>query len=317
MTAPLTQTIDVIATPAKVQNVNPVNLLCFFLNCATQLGYGLFMPVAQVIPCNAYGVAVGFFSIITCWCLARRDEKADRWNCQACASTIFILGLSVLIIVYAGVGGERAPGRVGSLGMLVGIIMYAAPLSVLQEVIRTKSSAPLPVMQIFLGFLNSLCWLAVGLRNQKLPVWAPNVFGMLLSLIQLVLILKYPAKQESDVEAAEENPAPPLKEHVAADFVRSRTGELAETVAEISVLVKSVSGIFENNPNMCMEHNTNESTDSQEKETVAGEATNSPADAPVLLGRFGRGHKDRADAVKKAVEEDGAAASQERRSVQL
>ena len=80
MTAPLTQTIDVIATPAKVQNVNPVNLLCFFLNCATQLGYGLFMPVAQVIPCNAYGVAVGFFSIITCWCLARRDEKADRWK---------------------------------------------------------------------------------------------------------------------------------------------------------------------------------------------------------------------------------------------
>ncbi|CAE7256148.1 SWEET3 [Symbiodinium sp. CCMP2456] len=80
MTSPLTQTIDVIATPAKVQNVNPVNLLCFFLNCATQLGYGIFMPVNQVIPCNAYGVAVGFFSIITCWCLARRDEKAERWK---------------------------------------------------------------------------------------------------------------------------------------------------------------------------------------------------------------------------------------------
>ena len=31
---------------------------------------------------------------------------------------------------------------------LVGIIMYAAPLSVLQEVLRTKSSKPLPVMQI-------------------------------------------------------------------------------------------------------------------------------------------------------------------------
>ena len=209
MTSPLTQALNVIAAPTKVQLVNPLNLLAFILNCATQLAYGIFMPVAPVIPCNAYGVAVGLFSISTCWWFAHKDEKAERWNKWAFAGTLFVLVLSVLIMAFAGLAGDGAPASVGNLGMVVGIIMYAAPLSVLQEVLRTKSSKTLPVAQILLGFLNSLCWFAVGITRQKAPVWAPNVLGMLLSLFQLGLIFKYPAK---DVDASVQDGRLSLKE---------------------------------------------------------------------------------------------------------
>ncbi|CAE7850825.1 SWEET3 [Symbiodinium necroappetens] len=197
MTSPLTQAIDVIGTPAKVKHINPANLLGFFLNCMTQLGYGIFMPIPPMIRCNVYGVAVGLFSIATCWYFALGTANAERWNAQACVGTISVFALSGLIFAYAGLGGEGAAARVGSLGILVSIIMYAAPLSVLREVLQTKSSKALPGPQIFMGFLNSLCWFAVGIRRQKMPVWVPNVIGMLLSLAQLALILKFPDRPES------------------------------------------------------------------------------------------------------------------------
>ena len=40
-------------------------------------------------------------------------------------------------------------------------------------------------MQSFLGFLNSSCWFTVGVRTGKVPVWGPNIIGMMLSLLQL------------------------------------------------------------------------------------------------------------------------------------
>eukprot|EP00439_Symbiodinium_sp_Y106_P021786 s6461_g2.t1 len=202
MTSPLSQTIDVFSTPAKVRYVNPVNLLCFYLNCMTQLAYGLFLPVPPVVPCNAYGVAVGLVSTSVCWWFARKEVHADHWNRRAAVGTFCVAMLSLIIFAFAAMvpGGAAA---VGNLGMLVGIIMYGAPLSSLQEVLRTESSETLPVLQSFLGFLNLGfgeqllplgCWLTVGLRSGKLPVWGPNVIGMLLSLVQLALIYRYPAK---------------------------------------------------------------------------------------------------------------------------
>jgi len=200
MTSPLTQAIDVIRTPARVKHINPVNLLGFFLNCVTQLGYGIFMPIPPMVRCNAYGVAVGLFSIATCWYFALKNASAERWNMKACVGTISVCAVSGLIFAYAGLGGEGAAARVGSLGILVSIIMYAAPLSVLREVLQTKSSKALPGPQIFMGFLSSLCWFAVGIRRQKIPVWVPNVIGMLLSLAQLALILKFPDRPEHGIE---------------------------------------------------------------------------------------------------------------------
>ena len=41
------------------------------------------------------------------------------------------------------------------------------------------------MMQSFLGFLNSSCWFTVGVRTGKVPVWGPNIIGMMLSLLQL------------------------------------------------------------------------------------------------------------------------------------
>jgi len=102
----------------------------------------------------------------------------------------------------------------------------------MKEVLRTKSSETLPVMQSFLGFLNSSCWFTVGVRTGKVPVWGPNIIGMMLSLLQLVLIFKYPAKATMAID--DDEFVPLLKEHSLADIARDTSYELKEAIAEHS-----------------------------------------------------------------------------------
>eukprot|EP00435_Cladocopium_sp_Y103_P055264 s1205_g18.t1 len=242
MTAPLSQAIDVCGTPAKVRYVNPINLLCFSLNCITQLAYGLFLPVPPVVPCNAYGVFVGVFSTSACWCFARKEPHANHWDRTAAFATAFTVLLAAVIFAYAALGGAA---DVGVLGMMVGIIMYGAPLSSMKEVLRTKSSEmlgrdkpswervlTLPVMQSFLGFLNSSCWFTVGVRTGKVPVWGPNIIGMMLSLLQLALIFKFPAKPTGDLE--DDEFVPLLAEHSLADIARDTSREWKEAIVDHS-----------------------------------------------------------------------------------
>ena len=149
----------------------------------TQVTYGIFMPVPPVVPANAYGVAVAVISTSASWWFARREPEATKWDGSAMGLTILSLVLSAVIMSY---GALKSAIDVGYLGMLVGIMLYGAPLTTLGEVIKSKSSETLPALQCFLGFLNSTCWFMVGWRNRAVPVWGPNIIGMFLSLVQLL-----------------------------------------------------------------------------------------------------------------------------------
>jgi len=163
-------------------------------------------------------------------------------------ATAFTVLLAALIFAYAAFGGAA---DVGVLGMMVGIIMYGAPLSSMKEVLRTKSSETLPVMQSFLGFLNSSCWFTVGVRTGKVPVWGPNIIGMMLSLLQLALIFKFPAKPSDSDDFI-----PLLAEHSLADVARDTSREWKEAIVEhshsISLFMKKSSqdlvGLFSHSP---------------------------------------------------------------------
>ena len=71
------------------------------------------------------------------------------------------------------------------------------------------------------------CWFTVGLRSGKLPVWGPNIIGMLLSFLQLALIVKYPAKPSC---VGAEDFIPLLTEHSLAEIVQERSVDLAEAI---------------------------------------------------------------------------------------
>merc|ERR1711957_1056805 len=81
-------------------------------------------------------------------------------------------------------------------GMVFNILMYAAPLSVLRQVLRDKSSSSLPRQQCILGLFCTSLWLHIGVSKSSLPIAVPNFAGLILSLAQLSLIVYFPASSK-------------------------------------------------------------------------------------------------------------------------
>ncbi|KAH8974806.1 hypothetical protein BDL97_01G120600 [Sphagnum fallax] len=83
---------------------------------------------------------------------------------------------------------------VGSICVIIGVFMYAAPLAVMKEVIRSQSVESMPFLLSFACFCNGFIWTAYGgIKNDKF-LYIPNGLGTFLTIIQLTLWCFYNKK---------------------------------------------------------------------------------------------------------------------------
>ncbi|CAE7941494.1 SWEET7D [Symbiodinium sp. KB8] len=193
LSSPMPQVWQAQKTPAKVDLINPITILSMYGNCAAQVVYGIYRPLPAAVPCNLYGLAVSLYYLGSCWWCAAKFSGALQWNSAAAGGTVASVMVSLLMWLYAALEiHQNAAEHIGSCALVLNVLVFAAPLSALQRVLRDRSSESLPALQTVLGLLCSACWCGVGLRHQSMPLWVPNAVGILLSLIQLSLIMAYP-----------------------------------------------------------------------------------------------------------------------------
>merc|ERR1719433_1913677 len=98
---------------------------------------------------------------------------------------------AVVLSSYAAVSTTTA-GHVGIIATAICVCMFAAPLTVVAQVVKNRSSELLPPVQCLMQFLTCGFWLVVGVRTSALPVIVCNSLGFLLACTQLGLIAVYP-----------------------------------------------------------------------------------------------------------------------------
>ena len=84
------------------------------------------------------------------------------------------------------------------------LIYYAAPLSTILEVVRSKCSSTLHWPLALMNTINGALWLAYGLAIHDYFIWVPNLVGVVVGLFLLALILIYPRKGGKRSPAASE-----------------------------------------------------------------------------------------------------------------
>ncbi|EAZ43904.1 hypothetical protein OsJ_28526 [Oryza sativa Japonica Group] len=99
---------------------------------------------------------------------------------------------------------QRRSLVVGILCVIFGTIMYSSPLTIMSQVVKTKSVEYMPLLLSVVSFLNGICWMSYALIRFDIFITIPNGLGVLFALIQLILYAIYyrtiPKKQDKNLE---------------------------------------------------------------------------------------------------------------------
>lgn len=79
----------------------------------------------------------------------------------------------------------------GTLCALFNIVMYASPLAVARKVIASRSVESMPLPLSVMTFLCCLLWFSYSLLVGDSWIFVPNVCGLVLGIVQLVLYTYY------------------------------------------------------------------------------------------------------------------------------
>ncbi|XP_058095853.1 bidirectional sugar transporter SWEET4-like isoform X2 [Magnolia sinica] len=172
----------------SVEQFSPIPYLAALLNCTLWMLYGL--PMVQphcilIVTINGSGFLIELFYVLMFIYYSDRKKRMqvlvmlllEVCFCGAVAAF-------VLLVVHT---PERRSLIVGSLCVFFTTLMYAAPLSVMKIVIRTRSVEFLPFYLSVASFANGTCWTAYALIRFDLFVSIANGVGVLMGLIQLGL----------------------------------------------------------------------------------------------------------------------------------
>lgn len=172
-----------------------------YMNCIAYTTYGILRKDFFIFFANITGLCLAaFYSLVAITILARSKNQRDidRMN--------IVLGVLVFGFFFYSVLGmaagmafsdsdderNKAANMIGLTGCCFSIMYYMAPLTTALLVIATKDASSFYLPMIALNLTNALLWLFYGFVAIGQPaVWAPNMVGAALSLLQISLIVVY------------------------------------------------------------------------------------------------------------------------------
>lgn len=149
--------------------------------------------------------------------------------------------LLAILVSYAGMiastllleRGSQPIITVGILCILTSAFSTAAPLAVINKVVKTGSVEYMPLALSLGLFLNGTCWLAYSVALRDMFLTIPNAIGVSFSAIQLMLYTFYRVRGEGTRCKAE---------HASLDALESGSKQIScVTLKEVEAMAKAAS----------------------------------------------------------------------------
>lgn len=160
--------------------------------------YGLLKPDILVVTVNGAGAIFQLTYVTLFLMYAPKDKKIKTAKLVAILNAGF-LGVVIAITLLA-MHGSLQTTFVGVLCAALTIGMYAAPLSAMKRVMRTKSVQYMPFFLSFFLFLNGGVWSVYAVLVKDYYIGVPNVVGFVLGSAQLILYIIYRNKSAAMIE---------------------------------------------------------------------------------------------------------------------
>lgn len=187
-----------IVRDGRVGEFPRANAIVSVFNCAVWVTYLYLVDLPTPLVTNA----IGFLANLYYACVYARYDEGQRT--RAAFIVLLAFGFYFVVLMVAmllvplledhGTDVPHFPGQssasscLGVIGLITNVMMYAAPLYEVGTVIKAWSTESMPT-DISVGVLAmSSAWLVFGFLVGDWPIIVPNVCGVFVGAVQLVLI---------------------------------------------------------------------------------------------------------------------------------
>ncbi|KAK3029995.1 hypothetical protein RJ639_038094, partial [Escallonia herrerae] len=206
--APIGQFTEIVKKKSAANYDGSPYVTCL-LSSFLWLFYGLLDPDDGVLIVTVSVVGVASQTIYLALLLAYYPKEKKVKYTGFIIMDIVIFGTVVAITLLAFEESARR-AFTGILTATFSVVSYAAPLTVVRTVIRTKSVEYMPFFLIVTLFASGLAWTAFALLVGDFYVLVPNAAGIVLGAIQLIVYFIY--MKRSSKAMADEGSADMVKE---------------------------------------------------------------------------------------------------------
>lgn len=141
---------------------------------------------------------VGEWAQLVCDVTSQKiPAPAPHENLVMAVSFIWVVCISVICLV-PGISQRARELTVASLVNANLVFFYAAPLSTIYTVTRLRNSSSIHIPTMITNTFNGAFWTAYGFAISDFFIAVPNGLGTLFGVVQMILTVIFPRKQESN-----------------------------------------------------------------------------------------------------------------------
>jgi solute carrier family 50 protein (sugar transporter) len=177
-----------------ISDLNPLPLAFMSVVSVAWLAYGLSARDKYVALSNIAGCIGSIAYVLGILPLLKNNKRTLRMT-----QGVILAGYAATLCLwtYLGLSGASAAKISSLLGLFASgffIILSGSPLSTIKSVFANKNSKSILGALTAAQVVNTSLWSAYGLAVKDAFVWGPNVVGLGLGLVQLLLKIVFPAK---------------------------------------------------------------------------------------------------------------------------
>ncbi|CAA7039896.1 unnamed protein product [Microthlaspi erraticum] len=170
-------------------------------SCMLWLYYALIKQDAfLLITINSFGCVVETLYITMFFTYATRDKRISAMKLFV-SMNVALFSLIIVVTRFAVKDLELQVSVVGWICVAISVSVFAAPLTIVARVIKTKSVEFMPFTLSFFLTISAVMWFGYGLFLHDICITIPNVVGFVLGMVQMILYGIYRNSKESlDIE---------------------------------------------------------------------------------------------------------------------
>lgn len=186
--SPAIQFYNLIKKKIGYTDINILIILCNYISSIVWIIYGFAINIKQIKVCHSFGV---IFSLIWLWIYLIHFGKKKFTQAMILTILLSVISFSTYILLTIFITDKQV---IGEVCFIVCSISYMSPIQLIIKVINSKNYNLFPLYSIIISSVGYSSWTIFGLFIFNPNIIIPNIVGLTISLVQIILYRVYKNK---------------------------------------------------------------------------------------------------------------------------